>query len=176
MSHISIQFSWTASCIINILGSAEPTVMTRLTSAHLRCADMLKLEVYVAFRLRAGGVTTLNMCLNDLKAPGPSLPVPLTQPQGVMSAGGIEVMLFRCLVFAVSPCRRTCRTMSRRSSPPSPSPVPAVPLWCVTCSGPWGTWPPSGSQVGTSLHRGIVGQDRVLGSSDNYYFIVRHFG
>lgn len=48
--------------------------------------------------------------------------------------------------------RRTCRGTFRRCSRPSPSPAPAVPRSCVTCSARCVTWPPSGSQVSGASH------------------------
>ena len=163
---ISIHFSRTASRIINTLGSAEPSVMTRLSSARLRCADMFSDLTWCIY-----GVPVESWGRNDYNhvSEWPESTWAITVCSLDATAGryvdGRELRSC-CLEVLSSPslcCRRTCRTTSRRSSPPSPSPVPAVPLWCATCSGPWDTWPPSGSQVVTSLHHGIVGQDRDLG-------------
>lgn len=51
--------------------------------------------------------------------------------------------------------RRTCRGTFRRCSRPSPSPAPAVPRSCVTCSARCVNWPPSGSQVSRASHASL---------------------
>lgn len=71
----------------------------------------------------------------------------------ISEASSCFISLFLTRFSFVGPCRRTFRVTSRKSFPPSPSRVPAVPHSCVMSSGHWDTWPANASQVSAGACR-----------------------